>query len=86
MSLLTSSVLQPKIDTHSQSHISTPTLYCNLLTTTIQAVIGYLFVDIVIAISLHYIAQDLGIISNAAFAFCMNISNAIILPIGAGLN
>lgn len=51
-----------------------------------QTAIGYIFVDIVIAITLHYIADDLGIISNAAFALCMNISNAIIIPIGAGLN
>ena len=58
----------------------------NLVACTFQTVIGYVCLDIMLAISLHFVQKEIGSYANAGFGLAYTIVNVAIIPLGLGLN
>lgn len=68
----------------SSADLSYMQIFTNLASCTFQTVLGYICLDLMLAISLHYIQVHNGPIADAGVGLAYTILNAVLIPMGLG--
>ena len=71
---------------NSDTNLTFSRIVANLSNCTFQTVIGYVCLDIIFAISLHFVSTFLGSYASAGLGLSYTVVNVLVIPMALGIN